>query len=119
MATIILKCGHAVEYPLMTEYDKANNGSRYAKRLCTPCFNASPRGQALQAEDADRVWDVRTEAYMPRGWREREAVELARLEALPAVSRRTRPACLVCGATAEMHASRGPACPDHYDELSG
>jgi hypothetical protein len=26
--------------------------------------------------------------------------------------------CLRCGAPATMNASHGPACPDHYDELS-
>lgn len=27
--------------------------------------------------------------------------------------------CAICGAPAEMMASHGPACPEHYDELSG
>ncbi len=27
--------------------------------------------------------------------------------------------CAICGESAEMMASNGPACPAHYDELSG
>lgn len=35
-----------------------------------------------------------------------------------AARQRTRRRCLICGAYADMNASFGPACPDHYDELS-
>jgi hypothetical protein len=31
---------------------------------------------------------------------------------------RTQRKCLICGAYADMNASLGPACADHYDELS-
>ena len=26
--------------------------------------------------------------------------------------------CMICGNIAEMNASKGPACPEHYDQLS-
>lgn len=29
-----------------------------------------------------------------------------------------KPRCMVCGGPADMNASRGPACQDHYDDLS-
>jgi len=39
--------------------------------------------------------------------------------AAPSVARqRTRRRCLICGAYADMSASFGPACAEHYDELS-
>lgn len=53
------------------------------------------------------------------------AGRLVALEAQPAPaatrsSVRTQPQrrCLVCGAYADMNASFGPACPEHYDDLS-
>lgn len=33
-------------------------------------------------------------------------------------TRRTEGGCLICGAPATMRASTGPACVNHYDELS-
>lgn len=35
-----------------------------------------------------------------------------------AARQRTQRRCLICGAYADMNASFGPACADHYDELS-
>ena len=35
-----------------------------------------------------------------------------------AARQRTRRRCLICGAYADMNASFGPACAEHYDELS-
>ncbi len=43
-------------------------------------------------------------------WREREAWHRADA---------ARPRCSVCGGTATLNASLGPACDSHYDELSG
>ena len=47
----------------------------------------------------------------------------AELKPTPAVApsaarQRTRRRCLICGAYADMTASFGPACAEHYDELS-
>ena len=39
--------------------------------------------------------------------------------AAPSVGRQRAPRrCLICGAYADMNASFGPACPEHYDDLS-
>jgi len=35
-----------------------------------------------------------------------------------AARQRTQRRCLICGAYADMNASFGPACPEHYDDLS-
>src|SRR5690606_1752489 len=35
-----------------------------------------------------------------------------------ATRKRTPRRCLICGAYADMNASFGPACPEHYDDLS-
>ena len=46
---------------------------------------------------------------------------LAELEAAEMDTKRARPArrCQMCGRPADMAACLGPACADHFDDLSG
>ena len=51
---------------------------------------------------------------------ELEAAEIMRRSTPKSTPSSYRPRrCMRCGAAAMMSASLGPACPDHYDELSG
>jgi hypothetical protein len=50
--------------------------------------------------------------------REQQAAEAQIEENLRILDRPGKPRCVVCGGPADMNASRGPACQDHYDDLS-
>ena len=47
------------------------------------------------------------------------AVEIALAAQEQGKITRSGPRCLRCNRAATMSASMGPACPDHYDDLSG
>jgi len=115
------RCGHVRR--LAFQFDDATLERLRAETAEAVCDECNPKMQeyraALAADreraraEAERMaargfqWDNRAGAYLRIGG----AVHVQQ-------RRQTERRCAVCGAPAEMMASRGPACPDHYDALS-
>src|SRR5690606_8895284 len=96
------------------------------QRRCGTCVNQARNEQLRQDEAAalarGLVYSPHAGIYTTPELAEQfaamAAARLAPIEPAPRQSRTTARRCAVCGAPAELAASLGPACPEHYDELS-
>ncbi len=95
MTVITYACGHEIQASrAIFRADRVSDGG-----LCGAC--KSPSSDALQSPSAMVMAND---------------LEIERRREMRNATAKT--SCTICGAAADMYASHGPACPDHYDALS-
>lgn len=97
------------------------NGARLLARAAAPMclvykriFARDYTGSVIPASHSDRAISYDDARAVMLAAARRQAEADRRIERRLAAA----PPCTTCGAPAEMHAALGPACAEHYDDLS-